>query len=294
MWTRLARLPCVWRWLAKWALFALVTAFVLYPHVGLLLKQVQHLRNVESLIQPDLPEIATINHELDALLATNILRRDEFKAVERYVYQHVPYKYDWINWGNLDYWPTAAEVLERKCEDCDGRAVLATSILRARGFKTAHVVANLNHVWVAVDRTELMGPQKEKNLQRVGGKTVVTLPGLKTWLGSVAMISEFPAFRSLIIIAVALLLSYHPCRNITGLLAVMTTALVGFVLMLDWGHRLEARSEPTLSGQLIAAFLLMLAALLASLFAARLMAWIQSRCRKPRNEIVRASLVPRN
>lgn len=285
MWTRLARLPCVWRWLVKWGLMALVTAFVLYPHVSLLLKQAQHLRNVESLIQPDLPEIATINRELDAQLATNTLRRGEFKAVERYVYQHVPYKYDWINWGNLDYWPTAAEVLERKREDCDGRAVLAASILRSRGFKTAHIVANLNHVWVAVDKTELMGPQKEKNLRRVGGKTVVTLPGLKTWLGSVAMISEFPAFRSLIIIAAALLLAYHPCRNITGLLAIATVALVGFVLVLDWGHRLEARSEPALSAELIVAFSLMLTALIASLFAARLTAWIQSRCRKQPDEV---------
>jgi hypothetical protein len=285
MWTRLARLPGVWRWLVKWAVLAFVTAFALYPNVSLLLKQVQHLRDVESLIQPDLPEIAAINREIDAQLATNALRRDEFKAVERYVYQRVPYKYDWLNWGNLDYWPTTAEVLQRRREDCDGRAVLAVSILRARGFKSAHVVANLNHVWVAVDKTELMSPQKEKNLRRVGGKTVITLPGSKTWLGSVAMISEFPAFRSMIIIAAALVLAYHPCRNITGFLGVTTVALVGFVLLLDWGNRLETRTEAAFSVQLIAAFLLMLMALLTSLFATRFAAWIPSRCRRQPNEI---------
>jgi hypothetical protein len=262
-------------------MLALVTAFVLYPRVGLLLKQIQHLRNVESLIQPDLAEIGAINREIDAQLTTNTLRRDEFKVVERYVYQHVPYKYDWINWGNLDYWPTAAEVLERKCEDCDGRAVLATSILRARGFKTAHIVANLNHVWVAVDQTELMGPQKEKNLRRVGGKTVVTLPGLGTGLGAVAMLSEFPAVRSLILLATVLVLAFHPCRSVTGFLSVTTMSLVGFVLVLDWGHRLDSRSEPALSGQLIVAVALMLLALVAALLAGHGLPRVQARLRKP-------------
>lgn len=274
----MARLPRAWRWLVKWTLLALVILIVLFPSAPLLLKQVRHLRDVESLIQPDLPAIAAINRELDARLATNTLRRDEFKAVERYVYQRVPYKYDWLNWGNLDYWPTAAEVLERKREDCDGRAVLATSILRARGFQTAHIVANLNHVWVVVDKTELMGPQKEKNLRRVGGKTVVTLPGLRTWLGAVAMIGEFPAIRSLIILAAVLIQAYHPCRNVTGLLAVTAVALVGFVLVLDWGHRLESRNEATLSPQIIAAlgllFLALVAALLAGRWIARVQTWL--------------------
>lgn len=281
MWTRLARLPCAWRCLVKWALLAVVIIVVLYPHLGLLVRQIRHLRDAESLIQPELPELAAMNREIDAQLATNTLRRDEFKAVERYVYQRVPYKYDWINWGNLDYWPTTAEVLERRREDCDGRAVLAASLLRARGFRTAHIVANLNHVWVAVDKTELMGPQKEKNLRRVGGRTVVTLPGLRTWLGSVAMISEFPAIRSLIILATVLVLAYHPCHNVTGLLAVTTVALVGFVLLLDWGNRLESRSEATFSAQLLAAFGLLLLALTAALLAG----WWSDRL-KPRSNRV--------
>lgn len=284
MWSRLGRLPFLWRCLVKWLLLALVTILVLYPRVHLLLKQVQHLRNVESLIQPDLPEIAAINRAIDTQLATNTVRRDEFKTVERYVYQRVPYKYDWLNWGNLDYWPTAAEVLERKREDCDGRAVLAASILRARGFQTAQIVANLNHVWVVVDKTELMGPQKEKNLRRVGGKTVVTLPGLQTWLSAVAMLSEFPAIRSLILLATGLVLAYHPCRNVTGLLAVTTMALVGFVLMLDWGNRLESRSEATLSAQLIAAFALLLLALVAALLAGRWVGRVQAKfAKRPAN-----------
>ena len=128
MWTQLARLPWVWRCFVKWTLLASVTIGVLYPHLNLLLRQAQHLRDVESLIPPDLPEIAAMNREIDARLATNTLRRDEFKTVERYVYQRVPYKYDWVNWGHLAYWPTTAEVLKRKREDCAGRAALAPSL----------------------------------------------------------------------------------------------------------------------------------------------------------------------
>jgi len=134
---------------------------------------------------------------------------------------------------------------------------------------------------VTVDKTELMGPRKEKNLRRVGGKTVVTLPGLRTWLSAAAMISEFPALRSLIILATALVLAYHPCRNITGLLAITTVALVGFVLLLDWGNRLEARNEVRLSAQLLVALGLLLLAGLGALLAEWWVARIQARFGKP-------------
>ena len=136
MWNRLAQLPFIWRFAVKGALLLLIILFVLFPHPGLLYKQIQHLRNVESLIQPDLPEIAEINRELDDQLGEGSSRAEEFKAVERYVYRNIAYKFDWFNWGNLDYWPTAKEVLERKTEDCDGRAILAASILRARVMAT--------------------------------------------------------------------------------------------------------------------------------------------------------------
>lgn len=269
MWMRLARLPLVWRLLVKWAVLGVVTLFALFPHPVLLARHVQHVRNIEALIQPDLPEIAAINREIDARLNPVVTRKDEFRAVERHVSEHIRYEYDWFNWGNLDYWPTAAEVLERKREDCDGQAVLAASLLRARGFKTAHIVANLQHVWVAVDGEELMGPQKDKNLRRVGGRTVLTLPQWRTVLASSAMICKFPALRSLLILAAALGLAYHPCRNLTGLLAVFTVALVGFILLLDWGNRFDARAQTLVLGPLIGSMILLGGALAGALLADR-------------------------
>jgi len=269
MWMRLARLPLVWRLHVKWLLLGLVTVFALFPHPVLLVRHVQHVRNIEALIQPDLPQISDINREIDAKLNPNATRKEQFRAVERWVYEHIHYEYDWSNWGNLDYWPTAAETLERQREDCDGRAVVAASLLRARGFKTAHILANLQHVWVAVAGEELMGPQQDKNLRRVGGKTVLTLPQWRTVLASGAMISKFPALRSLLILAAALVLAYHPCRNVIGLLAVCTIALVGFILLLDWGNRFDARAQTLVLGPLLGSMVLLVGALLAALLANR-------------------------
>ena len=206
-------------------------------------------------------------------------RQAEFKAVERYVYDHIRYEYDWFNWGNLDYWPTTQEVLARKREDCDGRAVLAASILRARGFKTASVVANLQHVWVMVDNVGLMGPQADKNYRRVGGKVVLTLPQWRTWLDGSAMINKFPSLRSLLILFAALVLAYHPCRNLTGLLALAVVALVGFVVLLDWANHFEPRSNELGLGLLSGALALVTCAWVGALAAGRIHHWLVARCR---------------
>jgi len=269
-WSWLAALGWVWRWLAKAILLGLVLLFALYPHPVLLVVHIRHLCDIESLIQPDLPEMAGINRELDAKLPVGATRKEEFKAVERYVYDHIRYEYDWVNWGNVDYWPTTQEVLARKREDCDGQAVLAASILRARGFKTATVVANLQHVWVMVDNVGLMGPQPDKNFRRVGGKVVLTLPQWRTLLAGGSMICKFPSVRSLLILFAALALAYHPCRDPTGLLGLSVVALVGFVVLLDWANHFEPRSGQLGLGMLGGAVGLFTCAWAGALFAARL------------------------
>lgn len=243
-----------WRWLAthrplkraslKLALLAAVVLFALYPNPVLLIRQLGHLLDTESLIQPDLPAMPEINRDIDQLLATNTPALTEFKAVERFVYRRIPYQYDWHGWWNLDYWPTAAEVWERKREDCDGRAVLAVSILRARGYPEARLVANLQHVWVAVGTNELMGPMADKNFRREGGKmvdgklvgakTVITLPSLKTLLDSLAMTCKFPAWRVVLMLVTLLALVFHPAAD-TGRFAMLCAVMLGgYAVFLDW------------------------------------------------------------
>lgn len=234
MWTKLAQLRFHQRCLVKAAIFCAVLAVVLYPHPIILGKQIQHLRNLESLIQPGLPALAQINAEISGRLPASVTPKAECKAVERYVYDRIKFQYDWDNWGNVDYWPTAAEVWERQREDCDGRAVLAVSILRSRGFQSARLVGNLTHIWVAVDDTELMGPKADKNFRREGGKTVLSLPSKATLLESLAMVREFPAVRSLIILLATLVLCYHPCQHRAGFTAVAVVALLGYALLMSW------------------------------------------------------------
>ena len=208
--------------------------FALYPNPVLLLRQLGHYLDTESLIQPHLPAMPEINREIDQLIATNAPALTELKAVERFVYRRIAYQYDWHGWWNLDYWPTAAEVWERKREDCDGRAVLAASILRARGHADARLVANLQHVWVAVGTNELMGPMADKNFRREGGKTVITFPALKTLLDSLAMTCKFPAWRVVLMLVTLLALLFHPSAD-TGRFAVLCAVmLAGYAVFIDW------------------------------------------------------------
>lgn len=243
-----------WRWLAarpplkraglKLALLAAVVLFALYPNPVLLVRQVHHLLHMEQLIQPDLPAMREINREIDRLIETNAPALTELKAVERYVYRRIPYQYDWHGWANLDYWPSAAEVWERKREDCDGRAVLAVSILRARGYPEARLVANLQHVWVAVGTNELMGPMADRNFRREGGKmvdgklvgakTIITLPALKTLLDSLAMTCKFPAWRVVLMLVTLLALLFHPAMDPGRFATLCAVMLAGYAVFLDW------------------------------------------------------------
>ncbi|MBI5800028.1 MAG: transglutaminase domain-containing protein [Verrucomicrobia bacterium] len=233
-----------WHWLEtqrplkrsslKLLLFAAVVLFALYPNPVLLVRQISHLLDMESLIQPDLPAMPEINRDIDQLLATNTPALTEFKAVERFVYRNVPYQYDWHGWWNLDYWPTAAEVWERKREDCDGRAVLAASILRARGHADARLVANLQHVWVAAGTNELMGPMIDKNFRREGGKTILTFPAMKTLLDSLAMTCKFPAWRVVLLLLTLLALVFHPALDAGRFATLCAVMLAGYAVFLDW------------------------------------------------------------
>ncbi len=72
-----------------------------------------------------------------------------WEEFENRIYEMLPYQSDYLNWYTADYWPTPAEALEAGCEDCDGRAILACSILRAMGYQ-ARVVVGLDHAWVEV------------------------------------------------------------------------------------------------------------------------------------------------
>lgn len=265
MWDAAARLKFYWRWSLKIGLFVVVLFFVLNPNPVLFLQQLFIYANVEQLIQTDFAGLEDANREIDAQLPANATTHDEFLAVQRYVYEKIPYAYDWDNWGNVDYWPTAAQVWQRKREDCDGRAVLAVSILRSRGFPEATLAGNFRHIWVTVGDEGLMSPDKEQNLRREHGKTIITLPSLSMILQNFAIYwADFPVARNLLLFLVIITLVSHPCRELFPFLGMMIAVLIGYLFMKDWAHETMRFDEAVITKDLVLGTTCMIGALLYS------------------------------
>lgn len=240
------------RWACKALLFFAITLVVLNPNLPIALQQVQHTLRPESLIQPDFAGISDINRELDALLNAST-EPDEPKAVAKYVLKKIRYVSDYENWSNIEYWPTAAQVWSKRQEDCDGRAILAASILRSRGYSSARLVVGLKHMWIQVDQNEklpsaspkmisLLGPERDVQLELKGNpKADHYLRLAKSFLQPTALretsadlIGEIPPVRKAILIFVLLLLCYHPCKCPRGVVPVLVTGLASADLLSDW------------------------------------------------------------
>lgn len=247
----------------KCCLFVIVLFFVLNPNLFLFIKQLFIYANVEQLIQTDFDGLKEINREIDTRLVPNSTRHEEFKTIERYVYEKISYAYDWDNWGNLDYWPNAKQVWERGREDCDGRAILAVSILRSRGFSDATLAGNFRHIWVTIGDDGLMSLDKEQNLRRENGKTTVTLPSLSLMLKSFAIYwADFPVLRNLLLFGITLILVYHPCRELTPFLGMIIAVLIGYLLLKDWARMTLRADQIVISTELALGTACMIGALL--------------------------------
>lgn len=73
---------------------------------------------------------------------------DDPRAIETAVNSWlVPYAVPWQTYGVPWYFPTAAEVLRDGQGDCEARAVVFASILRAKGIP-ARFVGSFDHLWV--------------------------------------------------------------------------------------------------------------------------------------------------
>lgn len=140
------------------------------------------------------------------------------QQVERFVYEKVLYAWDWDTWGCADYIPTIEEMFTklpragggRLFEDCDGRAVVAASLMRRLGFD-AQLVTDLRHVWVVTPDGEWMGPGRGKAAvatpqgTQVRWSTVATNAPMSLSYG----IAVFPFGRELIVLATAFVLLLH-------------------------------------------------------------------------------------
>lgn len=206
-----ARLP------VKWSLFGLTVLAVCYPYPHLLVRHLGHWRNPNALIEPDAPSLQPFVEELGPTITPGLDPKIALRRIEQFVYLKVPYEWDWNTWGVSDYFPTVAEVLDKGREDCDGRAVVAASLLRKFGFRS-RIVTDFSHVWVKTDQGETMGPGKRKAVEATEHGLAIDWKALVELPRSLAYgVAVFPALRQWIVVGVLWLLTItpgsHPVRN---------------------------------------------------------------------------------
>ncbi len=110
------------------------TLLVLYPNPTYLV--VSALRAWEPVIDP--AAVRQLAAELP----------DDPRAIEAAINSTVvPYAVPWQTYGVPWYFPTVPEVLERGAGDCQARAVVFASVLRAKGIP-ATLTGSFDHLWV--------------------------------------------------------------------------------------------------------------------------------------------------
>lgn len=217
LWRRLhQRLPPIVRWPLKAAFVALVVLLALYPRLDLLAANLRHWSDLNALIDPHDPRLAALEREVEARAAESDPDAKLHAHVERVVYRAIPYAFDWETWGVMDYLPTLSQVLDQGREDCDGRAVVAASLLRRMGCD-AGLATDLKHVWVVTPTGELMGPgagAKTMIADETGTRVVLSADTLANLGRGLAFgIAVFPLQRELLIVLALWLALLHPWSN---------------------------------------------------------------------------------
>lgn len=191
---------------------------------------------MSTLVDPDAESIQPWLTELRPQITDDLSPSQALRTVESFVYKKVPYAWDWDNWGVVDYLPTVDEVVEKGREDCDGRAVVAASLLSNLGYK-AELVTNYAHMWVKTDKGETMSPGKTKVMVSTKkGKKFNFRGFMEIPQASVYGIAIFPLLRELIVAGVLWLLLI---RNHGGRVCNLITLSVftGGLLLLRLGGK---------------------------------------------------------
>lgn len=145
----------------KAVVLGLTILFVCFPYPRLLATHLERWRDPDQLIEADAPALRPFIDELAPRLSQVESGKQALQIVEQFVYGKLPYAWDWDNWGMADYIPTVTEAIERGVEDCDGRAVVAASLLDHFGYQP-QIVTDFTHVWVKTNKGETMAPRETK------------------------------------------------------------------------------------------------------------------------------------
>ena len=152
----LQRLPGWYRIPIKLAILGFTVLFVCFPYPGRLVRHVTRWQSPNTLIEPNAPALEPLVAALRPQITADMEPKEVLKTVEKFVYKEISYDWDWNTWGMADYIPTVAEAIAKGREDCDGRAVVAASLLARLGYDAA-IVTDFAHVWVKTEHGETMG-----------------------------------------------------------------------------------------------------------------------------------------
>jgi len=239
LWQRIHAWPRRLRWPLKGGLLAVTVLLTLFPKVWLVPVWIERLRHLNEVVDSTYPALAGLEAQVAARVGEKAELADVLLPVEETVYRRIPYAYDWETWGVVDYLPSVAEVFAMGREDCDGRAVVAASLLQRLGYE-AWLATDLKHTWVVARdpsakepvEYELMGPgEGEKTLSggAAGTRVKLTLATVRNLArATIFGIAVFPVTRELIILAALVVTAAQPrsswWRRAVGCL-LLTTAL---------------------------------------------------------------------
>jgi len=257
----LKRLNCL-QWFVrlpiKWLIVIVTVFLVQFPYPSLLIQHINRWRNPNDLIEPNAPAlepwVAALTQKMEAAKSP----QQALRLVEFYVYENLPYEWDWNNWIIADYLPTVEEALAKKSEDCDGRAVVAASLLARFGY-SPEIVTDFAHVWVRTEHGELMGPGRNKALVATNKGLQLQRGAFGQLLGSVPFgVAVFPFRRELMILLAVWLMLLGTRTDWRQALVGLGLAIAGLVLIRIGGadHR-----TPTVWAQVAGAICLVAAIL---------------------------------
>lgn len=248
-WRRFHERPWAVRAGVKAAIFAAVVALVLYPRIWLLPTWLERLRNMNTVIDPADPGLAPLEAEVRGRVRADAPPQRVLAAVQQVVYEKIPYAWDWDTWGVMDYLPTVRETLALGREDCDGRAVVAASLLRRLGHE-AWLVSDFTHTWVETTQGETMSPGRAAKalVARPGAATSVAWDPqvVKSYARAVSYgIGVFPLTRLLLITAALCLAALQPRSSIGRRVAGCGLLLAALAALRYAGLKFEAPGMST-------------------------------------------------
>lgn len=225
----------------KWGIFLLGCLLIFFPRLDRAWQQLTTLPlNRNLLVDPHAPALDELAASFDAIRDPQWDQQRLFKEIERFVYGHIKYVHDWVQYGNVEDWPTLDEVTRTRQDDCDGRALVAASLSQRYGIN-AHLVADLSHVWVKADIGESMGPGETTGLDftpqgvQFNWDVVWELP--KHCSVGIAL---FPLQRELLIVLLAWILLIAPDTKWRDNLLWLALLVVALMFIREGGRARDA------------------------------------------------------